>query len=63
MAGRRDRLMSALLLAPALAVLGAFFLVPLGRLLAAGALSADAYAAVLGNGRYAASLAATVGLS
>lgn len=53
-----DRLRAALLIAPALAIFLAFFLVPLGQLAVAG--GAGGYAAILAEPRYLRSLGSTL---
>jgi putative spermidine/putrescine transport system permease protein len=63
---RRERLLSAGLLAPTAIVFGAFFLLPLARLFAIGGSGPDgfaAYGAILADPRYAGSLISTIVLS
>jgi len=62
----RENWLLVLLIAPAMAVFCAFWLLPVGRLVAVGASGengVETYLAVLTNGRYAASLLQTVALS
>ncbi|EKE78967.1 MULTISPECIES: ABC transporter permease [Oceanibaculum] len=66
MSDKRDNFLLAMLLAPALLVFCAFFLLPIGRLALAAGTGPDglsAYAAILTNPRYRESLIATVLLS
>jgi len=64
--GNRDRLLSAILLAPTAIVFGAFFLLPLAELFligGGGPRGFAAYAAILVDPRYVGSLVSTIALS